>query len=289
MMPDNANIRIVVERVRVEGAGAILLTGPSSCGKGEVAKSICQHLSLPRDRHLSMGSILRQTILQAREDEAFRRRLADEYGISDGISVADGSNDAPALAAKVERYAHDLPVVLGSQRDSVSQLDWLEYCVKRGLLVPDDWAERIIDAHLSKSTDLRDAIFILDGYPRTTVAAARLLKTFAQLGIEVIQVLHLSVTKDEMKSRALARNRGDDTDEVLERRYQFYVDHVQPCVDFLKENLGTGKVTLIDAHQPVYNGDGTLNLERSIRNVALAAMEALGLPQYLLDMRSGSE
>ena len=288
-MVDNSNIRIVVERVRVEGAGAILLTGPSSCGKGEVAKSICRFLSLPEDRHLSMGSILRKTILHAREDEAFCRRLADDYGISDDVPVADASNDAPALAAKVKRYAHDLPVVLGSQRESVSQLDWLEYCVKSGLLIPDDWAEQIIHAHLSKSTDLRDAIFILDGYPRTKVAAERLLKTFSQLGIDVIQVLHLSVTKDQMKTRALARSRSDDTDEVLERRYQFYVDHVQPCVDFLKEDLGTGKVALIDAHQPVYNSDGALNLEQSIRNVALAAMEALGLPQYLLDMRSGSE
>jgi len=31
-LADEAYIRIVVERVRVEGNGAILLTGPSSCG-----------------------------------------------------------------------------------------------------------------------------------------------------------------------------------------------------------------------------------------------------------------
>ena len=34
------NIKIIVEKVHVEGNGVILLTGPSGCGKGEIAKAV---------------------------------------------------------------------------------------------------------------------------------------------------------------------------------------------------------------------------------------------------------
>ena len=48
----DGTIRIVVETVRVEGGGALLLTGPSSCGKGEIAKELCRFLSIPRSMHI---------------------------------------------------------------------------------------------------------------------------------------------------------------------------------------------------------------------------------------------
>ncbi len=65
-MEDNpvvdGNIKIIVQKVLVEGCGAIILTGPSSCGKGEIAKELRKFLSIPQERHLSMGNILRMTI-----------------------------------------------------------------------------------------------------------------------------------------------------------------------------------------------------------------------------------
>ena len=64
-------IRIKVERVSVEGSGVIILTGPSSCGKGEIAKELRRFLSIPKERHLSMGDILRHTIHKARHEESF--------------------------------------------------------------------------------------------------------------------------------------------------------------------------------------------------------------------------
>lgn len=66
------NIKILVEKVKVEGNGVILLTGPSGCDKGEIAKALCKFLSIPEDRHLSMGDILRKTINKANEDSGFR-------------------------------------------------------------------------------------------------------------------------------------------------------------------------------------------------------------------------
>jgi adenylate kinase family enzyme len=277
------NIHIAVKSVAVEGRGVILLTGPSSCGKGEIAKSISRFLSLPPARHLSMGSILRTTIQRARTELDFRQRLAEEYGISDRIAIDDPKHNDPHLAEKAAEHAPALRAFLG-EKGPISQLDWLEYCVAKGLLVPDEWTQNIIAAVLENSLDLRQGIFILDGYPRTPAAARHLLATLAKLSIPVIKVLHLSITKQQMKIRALNRGRADDTEDSLERRYQFYVDKVQPCIDLIKDHLGNQAVALIDAHQPVYGADGGLDLPASIEAVTVSVMEALGLPRFLLDM-----
>ncbi|MEE2754700.1 MAG: nucleoside monophosphate kinase [Candidatus Latescibacterota bacterium] len=287
-MPDDtpASIRIVVERVRVEGNGAILLTGPSSCGKGEIAKSISSVLSLSNDHHVSMGDVLRQTIERASTDEAFRDRLGREFGIRSDVSIFDVRHNPIDLMDKARRYEDQIRRCRGDGGTEVSQLDWLSFCVRQGLLIPDGWAEAIIAAHFRKMHQLHDGIFVLDGYPRTTVATQKLLKTFKQLGIGIIKVIHLSITKEQMKLRAENRGRGDDIEEALNRRYQFYVEKVQPCIDSLKMQLGQDRVVIIDAHQPVFRKDGRLNLNRSILAVTTSVIEALGLPNYLLDIKN---
>ena len=83
----DCDIKIIVETVRVEGHGVILLTGPSSCGKGEIAKALCKFLSIPKERHLSMGDILRNTIIKAKEDDYFKNKLSVQYGICYNISI----------------------------------------------------------------------------------------------------------------------------------------------------------------------------------------------------------
>ncbi len=278
-------IRIIVKSVEVQGRGVILLTGPSSCGKGEIAKALCRFLSIPADKHLSMGSILRTTISRARENDGFRRQLADDYGISDRVGIFDHAHNPARLVQKAEEYREDLVRFLPLEGGQApSQLDWLEYCVTKGLLVPDDWTEKIITAVFTHSPELRSSIFILDGYPRTIPAARHLLQLLAELEIPVIKTMHLAITKEQMKARALNRGRLDDTDDSLERRYQFYIDRVQPCIDYIKECLGSSAVALIDGHQPVHDGLGQLDLERSIHAVVVSVMQALGLPGYLLDI-----
>jgi adenylate kinase family enzyme len=281
------HIKISVKQVAVEGDGAILLTGPSSCGKGEIAKGLRRFLSMPPQLHVSMGELLRSTVQAARSDANYRERLGSQYGISDDVPVLTAVGSTHDLIDKVTRHQPGIGDRFECEPSQITQLDWLDYCVAEGLLIPDDWTERIIDVRLRESTDLRKRIFILDGYPRTTEAAQRLLSTLDELDIGVIKVIHLSITKDEMKARAGGRGRTDDTDEGLERRYQFYVEHVQPCIDYLKAELGTPHVALVDAHQPVFNSDGSLDLERSIRAVTSSVLEALGLPRFLLDLDEG--
>jgi adenylate kinase family enzyme len=279
-------IKIIVEKVRVEGKGVILLTGPSSCGKGEIAKALCGFLSIPPHKHLSMGDILRNTVQKARQDQSFRHRLAEEYQISDGISIFERDSNKPEITDKAMQYREDLIKTLHLKDSFASQLDWLEFCVACGLLVPDEWTVRILDALLEHSPEYHDGIIILDGYPRTRVAAGFLLETLSRLRIPVIKVVHLSITKEEMKKRALSRKRLDDDEDSLERRYQFYIDKVQPCIEYLKYSLGTSAVALIDANQPVYGEDGQADIHASIGQVLLSVMEVLGLPRYLLDLKA---
>lgn len=278
------DIKIVVEKVHVEGNGVILLTGPSSCGKGEIAKSLCKFLSISEERHLSMGDILRKTVDKARQDNAFKERLSLLYGIGYDVSIFDTNNNTLEIVDKAQIYKNEIESLINIADKFISQLDWLEFCITKGLLVPDEWTVKILDALIESSSEFKKGIFILDGYPRTIIAAEYLLNTLIKFNITLIKVLHLSITKEQMKIRALSRKRSDDTDDSLERRYQFYIDKVQPCIDYLKLRLGVPSVVLIDAHQPVYSESGQIDVEASIYEVILSVMQALGLPRYLLDI-----
>lgn len=279
------NIRVTVEKVRVEGRGVILLTGPSGCGKGEIARALCEFLYVPKMRHLSMGDILRKTIVKAKEDEQFKNVLAEKYNISSNVSIFDARRNASEVIKKAKKNYEDVISFLGESINFVSQLNWLEFCVINGLLIPDEWTEKIIDALLESSSELQNSIFILDGYPRTVDAAKGLIRTFDRLNIPVIKVLHLFITKEQMKIRALTRGRIDDTLNSLERRYQFYVDTVQPCIDYLKNCLGTEMVSLIDAYQPITDEKGQVNKDASINEVIANVFEALGLPKFLMNLK----
>ncbi|MBW9156104.1 adenylate kinase family protein [Clostridium tagluense] len=281
----DGNIKIIVQRVVAEGCGAILLTGPSSCGKGEIAKELSSFLSIPKERHLSMGDILRRTIKKAREDEIFRNRLATAYNISDRISVFDESENRVENISKAINHKKEL-MSFYEGKETISQLDWLEFCVIGGLLVPDEWTVNIINATFENSKEFQKEIFILDGYPRTIKASEELLNTFVKFNIPIIKVIHLSISKDEMIKRALDRKRYDDKKDSLDRRYQFYIENVQPSIDYLKIRLGSSKVTLIDAHQPVYNELNIIDIGKSINQVTLNVLQSLGLPSYLLDMKN---
>lgn len=279
------NIRIKVERVSVEGRGVIILTGPSSCGKGEIAKELRRFLSIPKERHLSMGDILRQTIYKARHEESFKKTLSSKYKISNGISILDGLHNTKEIVSKAIKNELELKNFYPGKL-IVTQLDWLEFCVSKGLLIPDVWTVNIINATLEYFDELQKNIFILDGYPRTVLAAKELVNTTMKLGIPIIKVIHLSITKEEMIRRALGRKRYDDDIESLERRYHFYIEHVQPSVDYLKLRLGSSRVTLIDAHQPVYMNSKDIDVDLSIKQVTLDVLQSLGLPSYLLNINS---
>ena len=282
--------RLIIRDIEIAGSGVIILTGPSSCGKGEIAKAMCELLSIERGRWLSMGDILRRTYERARAPD-FMRLLEQRYSISDQVPILDCIDSTPELARKVEDQSVALAAALAEKRgapadwQTASQLDWLEYCTTHGLLVPNRWTQALIAADIQQLPDLDKKIFLLDGYPRTRVAAERLLEDLAALDLPVLKVLHLSISKQEMLHRAGMRGRIDDDKASLLKRFDFYVESVQPSVDYLKEKLGSDRIALIDAHQPHYtiqNGESRFDLERSIENVVRSALRGLGLPRFVI-------
>jgi len=93
-----------VEKISLLGPGVVILTGPSSCGKGEVAASLCELLSIDTTRHLSMGGILRTTVEKAKTDHAFAAMLAEKYSLSHNVSIFDCIDSSDELTEKVRRY-----------------------------------------------------------------------------------------------------------------------------------------------------------------------------------------
>jgi len=244
-----------VEKIALRGPGVVILTGPSSCGKGEVAQALCEMLSIDPERHLSMGGILR----------------------------------------KVRRYQPELQKLFNRDisADGVSQLEWLEFCTIRGLLIPNRWTQDLISAEIdtilqtknNDGTDSHGLPFILDGYPRTVAAAEHLLGFLNSVNVPVLKVLHFSISKDEMRSRAGKRGRADDHEEALRSRFEFYVENVQPSVDYMKTELGGSAISLIDAHQPEFYEEAglrKLNLLDSIDNVVSTSLRALGVPRVIV-------
>jgi adenylate kinase family enzyme len=266
--------------VRARGRGIIILSGPSSCGKGAIAAQLRETLHLPPENHISMGDALRETVQRARADAEFGSLLGEHYDIWPERCIYDPEFSDAGLIEKANNYATELKERFGP---SPSQLDWLDYCVTAGLLVPDAWSEAIIEGVIADCASKHEAVVLLDGYPRTEAAAQHVLSLSSRLTIPIIRVIHLSVSKKEMHRRALGRGRMDDSPDLLERRYQFYIDHVQPSLEFLKARLGSRKVALIDAHQPEYRGDGELDLNASVRNVANSVLMSLGVSRHILE------
>ncbi|MFP6655667.1 MAG: hypothetical protein VCB25_08565, partial [Myxococcota bacterium] len=93
-----------VERIALRGPGVVILTGPSSCGKGEVAAALCDMLSIERSRHLSMGEILRSTVERAKADAKFSALLEGKYSLSKDVSIFDCIDSSDELEEKVKRH-----------------------------------------------------------------------------------------------------------------------------------------------------------------------------------------
>lgn len=277
-----------VEKISLQGPGVVILTGPSSCGKGEVASALCQVMSIPATDHLSMGQILRSTIHRSRNESHFARLLAEKYQISNQLNIFDCLDSNDELLAKVSKHLPRMEAYFQRREmgQFTSQLDWLEYCTMNGLLVPDRWTQNFIAAHIEDAERFQHTPFIIDGYPRTVAAAEHLLHFLKEQGIPVLKVLHLSISKQEMMTRASGRGRADDDAASLLSRYQFYVENVQPSVDYMKMELGASSIALIDAHQPVYleneNGEKQQHLPRSIGRVVASALRSLGVPRVIV-------
>lgn len=77
--------------------------------------------------------------------------------------------------------------------------------------------------------------FILDGFPRTALQVTWLLGEVKKGRFEKPEVVHLSLTEDEIYKRLSLRGRPDDTDEAIKKRYELYQGQTRPLLQQMKE------------------------------------------------------
>jgi adenylate kinase len=90
--------------------------------------------------------------------------------------------------------------------------------------------------------------YVLDGFPRTVEQAQASFPVAQALGVEVQAAVHLDVPREELVRRLLARRRGsEDTEAVIERRLQVYLDKTVPLLEYY---AGRELVFTVDGAQP---------------------------------------
>ncbi|MEP9382720.1 adenylate kinase [Nocardioides sp. KR10-350] len=81
--------------------------------------------------------------------------------------------------------------------------------------------------------------FLLDGYPRTLAQVDELDGMIRFTGHQLDAVVVLTVDQDEIVERLLQRaeveGRADDTEDVIRRRQELYLEQTEPLINVYKE------------------------------------------------------
>ncbi len=115
-----------------------------------------------------------------------------------------------------------------------------------GELVDDDTMAEVVTDRLAQEDAASG--YLLDGYPRTLPQADTLAAILDRSESELDCVLQIIVPEDELVRRALARQRADDTEEVIRRRFEVYEENTAPLVDHYRE---LGLLQPIDGDQAI--------------------------------------
>lgn len=111
-----------------------------------------------------------------------------------------------------------------------------------GKLLSDDEVIEMVDKTL-KLIDINKE-FLLDGFPRTKVQADWLLEQIKSGRIKLTAIFNLVASKEVVRDRLLKRGRQDDTEAVIENRFDVYETETLPIIKFFE-----------DAGMPVFNID----------------------------------
>jgi adenylate kinase len=152
-------------------------------------------------------------------------RLAQRYGIahiSSGDLLRQHVREQTALGRKIKSY------------------------LDRGDLVPDSMVLDMLRKPVVAAVEAGG--YVLDGFPRTVEQAQASFPTAQALGVAVQAAVHLDVPRAELVRRLLARGRGqDDTEAVIERRLQVYLDRTVPLLEYY---AGREWMFTVDGSQP---------------------------------------
>ena len=105
--------------------------------------------------------------------------------------------------------------------------------IDAGKYVPDAVTNGMVRSRLAEA----DAAggFILDGYPRTTDQVRELDAMLAETGGHLDAVVQITADPDELVRRLVLRastdGRSDDTEEIIRKRQQVYLEQTAPLVE----------------------------------------------------------
>jgi adenylate kinase len=123
--------------------------------------------------------------------------------------------------------------------------------LERGELVPDDVVIDLVTPYVIDAVRTRGG-YLLDGFPRSRPQALAAYEIAKKAGAVLHAVVYLAVPGDELVRRLLQRaeeeNRPDDTEDVIRRRLELYVEQTRPLLDYYRER---GIVVEVDGDQPV--------------------------------------
>lgn len=115
-----------------------------------------------------------------------------------------------------------------------------------GRLVDDETMADVIERRLAAKD--AETGFLLDGYPRTIGQAGTLDRILEQRSQELDLVILVEVPEDELIRRALARQRTDDTEDVIRKRLSVYREQTAPLVDHYRSR---GLLKAVDGDQSI--------------------------------------
>ena len=116
----------------------------------------------------------------------------------------------------------------------------LKKIMSSGNLVSDDILNSIVSSRLLNE---KNKGFILDGYPRTLNQSEFLNNFLSDTSTSINYIFNIQINFNILKSRILKRseeeNRDDDNIEVIETRYEEYLNSTQKVSDYYKHKLPT--------------------------------------------------
>jgi adenylate kinase len=140
-------------------------------------------------------------------------------------------------------------------RANVSEGTELGIQAKRFMDAGDYVPDEVTNLMVRNRIDEPDAAngFLLDGYPRTLAQVEELDGMIKFTGHRLDAVVCLTVDQDEIVSRLLQRaqveGRADDTEDVIRRRQELYVEQTEPLIEVYQQRGivvevdGMGEVT----------------------------------------------
>jgi len=134
----------------------------------------------------------------------------------------------------------------------------LKKIMAAGNLVSDDILNSIVSSRLTKETSKG---FILDGYPRTLHQSEFLINFLSETSSSINYIFDIKINFESLKNRILKRSseesREDDKIDVIETRYNEYLNSTQKVSNFYKDKYNT----------KFFEIDGSLEIEEITQNI----------------------